>query len=275
VGLWEQAFKLPARYPRISARKATAAPLQIQIESRPKSPWSVWSLPEALRQVEAGARLRGLSGARFPSWVKELDVLTQQLKHWLPADLHAFYAWYDSTLWNRFVQPSSASSPMIADSADSADPVSQWLAQPEQVHKQVRIRPPSDIRIATLRESAAFRADTRAFADSLASLDQPSTWLNTQLIEFADSDCGATIFYCTDPPNLPRGCIVTFGRSDHDRIWLGDSLSEWLIRIAACNGIDAILNPALANDLDPALRQCVEADDRAHNKLVAMAIKMR
>jgi hypothetical protein len=239
VALWEHTYRLGQRYPRVSARSATdATPSAAQTSTSQSTPWSKWNLGSALTAVESGARRRGFKGARMPSLAMEFDAACAKLAHPLPADLHAFLAAFDPALWSRFIHTWPAQAPAPSTSVTD-NPLSAWLATTPEITEHIRIRRPAELVVATLAEHAATHPGARAFADSLWTSTRSPAWEHTQLIAFADAHSSETLFYCTNPPDdLPRGCIITFFSTSPDRAWLADSFSQWLTRLACCEGVD-------------------------------------
>ena len=265
VALWEHAYSLGHRYPRVSPRTARdPLPSPKTASSQGIVPWSKWSLPDALAKVEAGARRRGFASARFNALAREFDEACAKLARPLPMDLHAVLAWFDPALWQCFVHQLPPQT-QAASPTEPASGISPWLAQSALPTQQVSIRRPAEIVVATLAEHARTRPETKAFAESLSLLSRPPSWLDTQLIAFADAHSGEVIYYCTDPPDLPRGCIVTFRAGASDRLWLADALGQWLTRLAVCDGREFAFPPDDASPQGMQLREAFRAASVIHN----------
>lgn len=226
VAMWERAYELPGLFPR--AAPAPVSPPTSAI-LRPTVPWARWSLHGAFSDIESCARRRGFNRNRIPSLVMELDSFNESLPRPLPPEMLGFLGWYDSALWSEFVRNSNSheSSP------------NDWFGAPSL---PIVIRALAHLRIGTAAELSHASPAIAAFLSS-ASEDRRLGWSQTQFIEFADSSEGPPVIYCTDPPDLPRGCIITFLPGVVERIWLADSLGQWLTRLAACEGVEFAFHP--------------------------------
>jgi hypothetical protein len=280
VALWESAYAIKSLFPRSTAQAeldrdwaAHVAAIADPAPSFRKCPWATWTFPDSLAKVEALARRRGHRAARFPMFAHDLDEAARRLggpeHRQLPADLFGFLAWFDPSLWGRFLHddlPRSHPDPARAEES----PLGQWAEAASASHA-IDIRSPGRLQTYTLEEGARECKPLRVFIERRGATPQSAAWLQMRLIEFADVPSlrggGAIVCYCIDPPpaDLRPGAIVVFVPGAADRVWLADSLAQWLTRLAACDGIDAILFPALADRLPPDLRTFVEEDTRSRN----------
>ena len=247
VDLWERFYGLRRTYARSGEGSAANAQLTVRSVGA-VSPWSTWSFREAITRLESLTRKRGYSAPRLPVYALELDPFVERLGRPLPGDLYSFLGWFDRTFWMHVLRPES-------NTQQSTE--GGWG---DEAKEFIRIRTPSELRVYTLAEGMKERADVRLFGESLAGNGRAAAWLETQMIEFADTRSGMVVVYCTDPPDMHRGAIVTFLPGEPDRVWLADSLSQWLIRIAACDGVDCTLDPSMIETLTPQLREFYRAE---------------
>lgn len=264
VVLWENEYGLENRFPRNSPTRppsehaAFAAPIAQASMPPTHTSWTNASLNHAVQQAEAAARARGFNAMRFPIYANELEAVHVRLGRQLPGDLFAFYAWFDHALWSTLISQGVDTAPnSLAWTDQSSDgPADDWI----------RVRPPSQLTPLTLEALASTRPSVAFFLDHLHELHRPQDWRSALVFEFADTCDGSPVLFCIEAPGEKPGCLITFRAANTDRVWLANSIAEWLARLAACAGCDPALDPRLFDRLDPASRAAFKAEQEQHNQ---------
>ncbi|MBX3357678.1 MAG: hypothetical protein KF745_04540 [Phycisphaeraceae bacterium] len=257
VALWERAYGLKQRFPRSSARHADPVGAVIPpapTESVRRTPWTGASLRRVLEQIEAVARAHGYSDARFSAYSLDLERSPACFGVRYPADLYAFLSWVDPNLWSRFVNPSQCMA------AAEQGEVGAWIAA--QPADSIRVRDPSALRIARMSGPWLGVGTEGPGPDGPSEAITPA---EVRLFEFADSSAGGSIMYCMDPTDVPAGGIVTFLPGVDGRVWLADTLAQWLARLAACDGTELAFDRGGSGRVSEGLRAQFREEFRLRN----------
>ncbi|HLP86145.1 MAG TPA: hypothetical protein VK157_17465 [Phycisphaerales bacterium] len=190
-----------------------------------QSPWQTWSIKSAFELIESGAAARGFVGVRLAPDSISFDAPLVG-KRPLPPELYTFLSWCDRKQWHAFIAPASA----VTGHERAASIVLRSSAQ---------------LVTATTSEHAHASPVIASFVASLPQLGRDPDWINTQLIAFAETHDGRTIYLATDPPGISRGSVVSFDPSTNDVVVLAGGLAQWLTRLAACSGAEVVLLPDL------------------------------
>jgi hypothetical protein len=265
-------FVTSSQYVKWLARPDTADHPASQPASRPPQlpavSWTGVSLNAALAHVEAVARRHGFSAPRFPFYREQLHGVIDQLKPF-PSVLDAFYCWFDPSRWSHFINPDQAFTSDLGNVIlHTGEPI--VAGHPADGPADlIRIFPPSQLKVTTLADAVPDAAFIGGFTDCFDVHKRPEAWRNTRIIIFGNTRYGEPLVYCIDPPEGRPGCIITF-ITENDRVWLADSLADWLSRLAACNGVEYAFVPDNLKELDAQLAQPFLESFRAHNPLSAL-----
>jgi hypothetical protein len=267
VNQWAKHFTLSTSEPRrwISPpddADATRAPSIPAVVTNPAPPWTGASLARAIESLVAVSKRHGWREPHYRSYRDALIAIISDLPRPFPSPLDAFLSWYDQNLWSWFVNPSRQRA-TVSTTPESWDIFFESSA-PEALDDPIRIRPPSRLEFGTLAEASARHPAILAHVQRLTEIDQSAGWTETRIIVFGDTHSGEPLVYLIAPPEGNPGSIFTFTR-EADRIWLADSLAEWLARLAAFDGVECVFRPGDIGNLNPQLTAAFLAEFRAHN----------
>jgi hypothetical protein len=262
VAMWERHFRLHGRYARVSGdgRPIDRRSTEPQPE---RAPWSSRSLSNAVDAVEAVARKHGFSARRFPHYAQPLAIAAGTNGRAFPSELEAFYLWFDPSLWSRFL-----GTPPAQDLAESTMTFETLTASgpPQAPVDTIRFREPSALRYVSLPPpvaSAVTSVELGFGVSSTVSLSAPVSTIDA--IEIADTHDGQTIYFVQAGQGLGAGAVIMLALEWPYRVWLADSLAQWLARLAACGGCDPVIDRARWSDVPTKLRLIFEREFREKN----------
>lgn len=262
VELWERTYRLRQRFPRVSEHTPAPGPVRVEVSQVPA--WRDVSLRSALAKVEAVARKHGYASRRFPLFAQTLEDDLKSLGGRVPSDLYLFLGWFDQALWSHFINRHQS---WTSDLGNVIMPTGEPIVAGHPADGPadlIRIFPPSSLQVTKLEDASADHVFIGYFLDCFDVHKRPEAWRNTRVIVFGNTRFGEPLAYCTDPPEGRPGSIITFTR-EADRIWLADSLAEWLARLAAFDGIEYVFRPGDIGNLDPQLTAAFLSEFREHN----------
>lgn len=270
IDIWERAYRLVGRYEKLLPAPPPAA---VDLTGNPvkkEAPWSSWSLIAALQQIESVGRRHGFSGAKLQTFYQDFQSLNESQTRSLPTDLFHLLGWIDCDMWAEFVKTNCLEGETVGgDNVASFDVLWEEGETDAGVNSPARLPitlvGPTELRAEKLSSLSEKCPHAQAFSKNLERLERSDDWNVAQFVEFASTRDGARLYIVTGATDLHRGGVIAFLPETTDRVWLADSLSQWLIRLADCDGMEPGLFPHTIEKLPIDLRTFWESEFRKHN----------